>query len=233
LRISWSDFERDVLPSLTSSDLVLFINLDDDGNDAMSDIFDLLGKVTNTPADLCSLLVSCRLQPETRLRTFLKGVSRVCSIVEIPLLNILPGVSAFGELAAKLALNAISTYAHVSIGKVFKNRMIDLSVSNTKLFHRSISIISELAAVPLDEAKKSLLKSIHLVDDIPEVISEHPISRHVQVASCRSRVVPLAIILASSSGMTVKQAIGKLNAQPIVRKLIAEREEGNKWGAGS
>jgi N-acetylmuramic acid 6-phosphate (MurNAc-6-P) etherase len=38
--------------------------------------------------------------------------------------DLLPGLPAFGELAAKFALNAISTYAHVSIGKVFKNRMV-------------------------------------------------------------------------------------------------------------
>lgn len=66
---------------------------------------------------------------------------------EIPYVHIVHPVSAFAELAAKFALNAISTYAHVCIGKVYKNRMVDLAVSNTKLFHRSIAIVGELMAV--------------------------------------------------------------------------------------
>lgn len=65
----------------------------------------------------------------------------------MPYVELLPGVRAFAELGAKFALNAISTYAHVSIGKVYKNRMVDLSVSNTKLYHRSIAIVAELMGV--------------------------------------------------------------------------------------
>jgi N-acetylmuramic acid 6-phosphate (MurNAc-6-P) etherase len=54
----------------------------------------------------------------------LKQTVRVCAVVEVPYVEIVPGLRSFGELAAKFALNAISTYAHVAIGKVYKNRMI-------------------------------------------------------------------------------------------------------------
>jgi hypothetical protein len=61
---------------------------------------------------------------ETKLHSFLKQTVRVCAVVAVPYLDIVPGLRSFGELAAKSALNAISTYAHVAIGKVYKNRMI-------------------------------------------------------------------------------------------------------------
>jgi N-acetylmuramic acid 6-phosphate (MurNAc-6-P) etherase len=61
---------------------------------------------------------------ETKLRSFLTQTVRVCAVVAVPYVDIVPGLRSFGELAAKFALNAISTYAHVAIGKVYKNRMI-------------------------------------------------------------------------------------------------------------
>jgi hypothetical protein len=67
--------------------------------------------------------MECVVQ-ETKLRSFLKQTVRVCAVVAVPYLDIVPGLRSFGELAAKFALNAISTYAHVAIGKVYKNRMI-------------------------------------------------------------------------------------------------------------
>ena len=45
------------------------------------------------------------------------------------------------ELALKWLLNAVTTGAHIMKGKVLGNKMVDLQVSNTKLYHRSIRII--------------------------------------------------------------------------------------------
>ena len=47
----------------------------------------------------------------------------------------------FAETVLKLAMNTISTGAHVMKGKVYQNIMIDVRVSNIKLFYRAVDII--------------------------------------------------------------------------------------------
>ncbi|KAK3238863.1 hypothetical protein CYMTET_51158 [Cymbomonas tetramitiformis] len=48
---------------------------------------------------------------------------------------LLPGMDTFGEFALKIVLNTLTTGAQVRIGKVYRSRMIDVRVSNRKLYH--------------------------------------------------------------------------------------------------
>tara|TARA_Y100001968_G_scaffold162448_1_gene148554 strand:- start:275 stop:1201 length:927 start_codon:yes stop_codon:yes gene_type:complete len=52
--------------------------------------------------------------------------------------------------ATKMALNIISTSVMIKLGKVYGNRMIDLSVTNTKLLERALGILLDIAAVEND-----------------------------------------------------------------------------------
>jgi N-acetylmuramic acid 6-phosphate etherase len=58
--------------------------------------------------------------------------------------------------AQKMTLNMISTAVMVRLGKVYGNRMIDLMVTNEKLADRACRIVSEIAALPYDEAVRLL-----------------------------------------------------------------------------
>lgn len=58
----------------------------------------------------------------------------------------------------KLALNIISTGAMVQIGKVYGNRMVDVSVTNSKLEDRALRIIADLTELPRDQAAELLGK---------------------------------------------------------------------------
>jgi len=49
--------------------------------------------------------------------------------------------------ATKMALNIISTAVMIKLGKVYGNRMIDLSVSNEKLIDRAIGILFDIGSV--------------------------------------------------------------------------------------
>lgn len=49
------------------------------------------------------------------------------------------------HFALKLVLNAVSTCANVIRGVVHGNTMINLTVSNNKLFHRAADIVAHLA----------------------------------------------------------------------------------------
>ena len=61
--------------------------------------------------------------------------------------------------AAKMALNIISTSVMIKLGKVYGNRMIDLSVSNDKLMDRAISILFDIGSVDKETAVQLLKKT--------------------------------------------------------------------------
>ena len=61
--------------------------------------------------------------------------------------------------ATKLVLNTISTGVMVKLGKVYSNRMIDVSVTNSKLEDRAIRIICDLTSLSREEAVALLEQS--------------------------------------------------------------------------
>ncbi|SFM14132.1 N-acetylmuramic acid 6-phosphate etherase [Salibacterium qingdaonense] len=61
--------------------------------------------------------------------------------------------------AQKLAVNMISTSAMIGIGKVYKNLMVDVQLTNQKLIERAKNIISLAAEVEYDTASAYLEKS--------------------------------------------------------------------------
>jgi N-acetylmuramic acid 6-phosphate etherase len=61
--------------------------------------------------------------------------------------------------ATKLVLNTISTGVMVQLGKVYGNRMIDVSVTNSKLEDRAIRIIRDLTSVSREAAADLLERS--------------------------------------------------------------------------
>ncbi|NUN65226.1 N-acetylmuramic acid 6-phosphate etherase [Pseudanabaena biceps] len=61
--------------------------------------------------------------------------------------------------ATKVVLNTISTGVMVQLGKVYGNRMIDVSVTNSKLEDRAIRIIRDLTSLSREEASTLLEQS--------------------------------------------------------------------------
>jgi len=45
------------------------------------------------------------------------------------------------ELSTKLVLNAVSTGAHILKGKIYQNHMIDVQVTNSKLYRRATRLL--------------------------------------------------------------------------------------------
>jgi len=58
--------------------------------------------------------------------------------------------------AQKMILNMLSTAVMVKLGKVYKNHMVDLQVSNIKLLQRAEVMVAELGEVPQETAAKLL-----------------------------------------------------------------------------
>ena len=61
--------------------------------------------------------------------------------------------------ATKMALNIISTSVMIKLGKVYGNRMIDLSVSNDKLMERAICILFDIGSVDKETAVQLIKKT--------------------------------------------------------------------------
>ena len=134
----------------------------------------------------------------------------------------------FSDVLIKLALNAITTGAHVLKGKVFENQMIDLAVSNAKLFFRSIGIIASIARVTQRQARDALLQAIYQpcercssecgeagVFGVEELL-DVPVSDHIVQAQRSSQIIPMALLLALGLAKDTFQAKALLASQPIV-----------------
>ncbi|PSN17538.1 N-acetylmuramic acid 6-phosphate etherase [filamentous cyanobacterium CCP5] len=63
----------------------------------------------------------------------------------------------------KMALNILSTGVMVQLGKVYGNRMVDMSVSNSKLEDRALRIICDLTELDREQAATLLEHSDHQV----------------------------------------------------------------------
>lgn len=61
--------------------------------------------------------------------------------------------------ATKMALNIISTGVMVRLGKVYGNRMIDVAVTNSKLYDRALRIIQDLTELKPTDAEQLLNRS--------------------------------------------------------------------------
>jgi N-acetylmuramic acid 6-phosphate (MurNAc-6-P) etherase len=130
-----------------------------------------------------------------------------------------PGLNYGRELLLKLFLNLLSTAAHVFAGKVFGNRMIDLQISNNKLYFRSIGIVADIAGVTKELAETSVLRAIYSVESVgPE--RGFPISQHVLTSRLNRRVVPTAILLSRKPQLTVQEAREIASRIPLVRDIL-------------
>ena len=146
------------------------------------------------------------------------------SVAAAPLL---PGVDSLAEVALKMALNVVSTGAHVLIGKVYGNRMIDVRVSNDKLLHRAAGIVAELASCDSDLAMDAVLRAIHgLEGHADAAMLARPPEEHISIAVKKERVVPTAALLAIGVVATPQEAERMLKEHPSVREAVAAAHAG-------
>ena len=134
----------------------------------------------------------------------------------------------FSDIALKICLNAISTGAHVLNGYVYTNYMINLRLSNVKLFFRACSIVTCLLGCSQEEAERSIIRSIYEEDDISEILKNIGVPEHVAKATGKDKVLAVALILASGSCESVQKAKQLLEKEPIVRNIVLNLLEKSK-----
>lgn len=89
-------------------------------------------------------------------------ISRICpmTIEAEPGAEVLTGSTRLkAGTTTKLILNMISTISMIRIGKIYKNYMVDVKMSNEKLIARGTNIVSAVTGCSREEAKKALAES--------------------------------------------------------------------------
>jgi N-acetylmuramic acid 6-phosphate (MurNAc-6-P) etherase len=205
---SFQHFQENILKTLTSNDYVIFLGIQNFG-DCM-DTFKEISKelsFNNVPQDW--ILITDKQ-------------SKNDSITEIyiPKLGPLDKFHCFGEFSLKLILNAISTGAHILRGMIYTNKMINMKVSNSKLYERTLKIISSVVNVDMNVAEQSLLKSIH--EDSYEEHSKKSVSFHIQSCETKKNIVPIALLIASGKIKSILEAKEKLEQNPVIRTIFIE-----------
>lgn len=215
-RLSAVDFEQDILATLTAHDAVVFINIP-----ATSP--SLLEKVKKSPAKVACVTVCTGSNPASSYVTpapddpLSKRVLTTLTTAEL-----VPSVPFWADFSTKLLLNAVTTGANVLKGAVYGNSMINLTVSNNKLFHRSAKIIHGITTKPLEECKDCLLKAINSVDTIPDELRALPMSVHIELGTPKANIVPTAALIAV--GLTYAEAVRRLGSSggATLKELIAQ-----------
>lgn len=89
-------------------------------------------------------------------------ISRICplTIEAEPGAEVLTGSTRLkAGTTTKLILNMISTISMIRIGKIYKNYMVDVKMSNEKLIARGTNIVSAVTGCSREEAEKALAES--------------------------------------------------------------------------
>mgnify|MGYP002402381604 CR=1 FL=1 len=180
LQLSWAHVDQALRPGMTPDDLVVFLLAP-----STAAVPGLAARVAATGARVAVVRAAA---PDAPALADAPANTLVVS-VQLPALalSVLPaGPAVLAELAVKLVLNAATTGGHVLKGKVMGNYMIDLQVSNNKLFYRATSIVASFSGAPLPAAREALIKAIHQTSaPSPAQLAEDatPISEHIRAAS--------------------------------------------------
>ncbi|KAL0969370.1 hypothetical protein UPYG_G00226170 [Umbra pygmaea] len=212
--ISHEDFMHLVLPNLSDRDLVLLLYT---AHDDLDEVEKMILRVREKTSNVHILYH--RLEGEAAADSMAPLCSSVLSVTwpfPSPDLNLL---HMQWELSSKLVLNAVSTGGHILKGKVYRNHMIDLQVTNSKLYHRAGHILQKLSGCSQTRCEETLLKAIYDVETLTEDITSARVYTHTISASRRSRVVPLALVCLLM-GCSLSEAKSRLQSHPVVREAV-------------
>lgn len=119
-------------------------------------------------------------------------------------------------LLVRTLLGQLSTGSFVLAGKVYQNKMIDLRITNKKLFLRAIRIISEITEKEEAIVKRALLKSIYK----GQPPSSDSLESHISMSAGKENVVPVAILSLIYPAKPVEELKLLLENEPVIRKLV-------------
>ncbi|XP_041822257.1 glucokinase regulatory protein [Chelmon rostratus] len=215
--IAHEDFLHLVLPSLNDQDVAVLIYTH---SDDVSEVAKLARRVRAKTANLHA--VYHQVDGDTAAAAQQDDINKLClSSLKITWPSPASGslLHMQWELSTKLLLNAVSTGAHVLKGKIYQNHMIDVQVTNSKLYSRATRLLQKLSGRPESQCEEALLKAVYRVDKLTVDITLSDIATHTCIAKSRTKVVPLALVCLLT-GCSLVEAESHLEQQPIVREAV-------------
>jgi N-acetylmuramic acid 6-phosphate (MurNAc-6-P) etherase len=209
-RIDVCEFGKEKLPRLGNKDMVLGLGL----GKIEARIVALLREAGRRGAHTAAVIVNGDTGNAQRH-------VEICVAPKVGPEGFVRNAPIFAEYAMKLVLNAITTGGHVLKGKVYQNRMIDLRISNNKLYYRTIRIVSTIMGVSESAARRAVLRSIYNTDALTRHVAQLPVSKHIDASTRQEKLVPKALLLATGR-FNSREAAGALRKEPIVRNIIMQ-----------
>lgn len=206
-------FEKNVLLEVTKGDFVVGVAIGQVGENTKR----LLALAAKNKASTALILITTEKPKASDLP---EGLATRC-IVVLDRLGFAAGMNCEAEIALKICLNALTTGAHILAGKVYGNVMIDLRISNNKLYYRSVNLISNLLNVSKDEARRAIYHAVFKAEPTAEELESTPIAAYIQRAVSKPKVIPTAILLATRK-FSYSEAEERLAGEPRVRRIIEE-----------
>ncbi|XP_066480017.1 glucokinase regulatory protein [Tiliqua scincoides] len=214
---SEDDFVKTILPSLTELDTVLFLFTMDDN---LAEVEKLVVQVKERTSNVQALSHGTVGQylPASLKKLFSSIISITWPILFLEYEgNFIQRFQR--ELSTKWILNTVSTGAHVLKGKILHNYMVDLKVSNSKLFWRAVTILQRFTGHSQAKCLEGLLQVIYHPEPLSEEIRAAEVSKHIAVATDQSKVVPTAL-LCLLRNCPVPEARSRLDGSPSLRAAL-------------
>ncbi|XP_062270579.1 glucokinase regulatory protein [Scomber scombrus] len=214
--IAHEDFVHQVLPSLNDQDTVLLIYTH---SDDVSEVMKMARRVREKTSNLHAVYHHVDGDTATALQEDINKLCLSTLKVSWPSSASASSLHMQWELSTKLVLNAVSTGAHVLKGKIYQNYMIDLQVTNSKLYRRATRLLQKLSGRPEAQCEETLLKALYRVDKLTADITSSDMTAHILTARNTTKVVPLALVCLLT-GCSLEEAKSHLEQQPIVREAV-------------
>ncbi|GAM21214.1 hypothetical protein SAMD00019534_043890 [Acytostelium subglobosum LB1] len=226
--ISQAHFQDKIIPTLTSRDTVILIAppVAVGGIDliALAPIVTAIIKRDQTYDNIPSIHLIMFPATNPPFTQLVLGNKTTNINIQLPFKEI-DGVPSYIEMSLKWILNAVTTGGFVLAGKVFGNRMIDLGLTNNKLYYRSCGIVAKLFGVDDNTARQCLLRSVYSLDKdtpVPADIDTAPVYKHIEHAERNNitHIIPVALLLASGHFQSPSAARELLRQTPSIRKIL-------------
>ncbi|KAF2073181.1 hypothetical protein CYY_005498 [Polysphondylium violaceum] len=226
-KISQKDF-IDKIPSMSAKDtIVISVASLEEYNQLSTDILPLLvsNSGNNVPTIYLIQFINAKNQYSIPSHSAIKNI-----VIKLNHCDIIANVNSFYEISLKLIHNALTTGGFVLAGKVYGNRMIDLGLTNNKLYYRSCGIINSIMKLNNEEkARHYLLRSIYSIDsdkEIPSELDSLPVYKHIEYAEQNKikNVVPVGLLLASGKFQSPSNIREEIQKQPIIRYLLDQNK---------
>ncbi|XP_018581019.2 glucokinase regulatory protein [Scleropages formosus] len=210
--ISHMDFVNTILPSVTELDTVIFLFTQDDG---LCEIETLANRTKQRTSNLHAISHDLLGSEDlTMLRSAFASVLNITWTTEN-----YAHKKVMQELSTKWILNAVSTGGHILKGKIFRNYMMDLKVTNSKLFKRAVNILQMITGCLPTVCIRALLQAVYDTEDVTDDMTAAEVTKHTTLAPTRSRVVPTALVILTRN-CSLSEAKSLLDAYSLIRDAV-------------